>query len=91
MAYQIIILPSAEKDFDKISPPIRDLVVKRLMWLAENGDEVIHHALKGMPEDLSGLCRFRVGDYRILYWKYPSHKLLKIYRVLHRSTVYKGL
>ena len=44
-----------------------------------------------MPDSLSGLCKLRVGDYRILYWVYHGQKLLRLYRVQHRSEVYRDL
>ena len=44
-----------------------------------------------MPDDLSGLCKLRVGDYRILYWIYHSQSLVRIYRIQHRSEVYRQL
>ena len=44
-----------------------------------------------MPEDLAGLCKLRVGDYRILYWIYPAKKTVRIYRIQHRSEVYRKL
>lgn len=27
-----------------------------------------------MPDDLAGLCKLRVGDWRILYWLYHTEK-----------------
>ena len=91
MEYQVIVLPTAEKDLDLLSPTIRERVVRRLRWLSQNATEVIHHALKGMPEDLVGLCKLRVGDYRILYWKKDSKQEIQVFRVRHRSEVYKKL
>jgi mRNA-degrading endonuclease RelE of RelBE toxin-antitoxin system len=35
--------------------------------------------------------KLRVGDYRILYWIYPAKKLVRIYRIQHRSEVYRSL
>jgi len=29
---------------------------------------MVHRRLVGMPEDLAGLCKLRIGDWRILYW-----------------------
>lgn len=52
---------------------------------------MVHRRLVGMPADLAGLCKLRVGDYRILYWNYPAHKLVRIYRIQHRSEVYRRL
>jgi mRNA-degrading endonuclease RelE of RelBE toxin-antitoxin system len=38
-----------------------------------------------LPDALSGLCKLRLGGYRILYWVYHSQKLIRLYRVQHRS------
>jgi len=66
-------------------------VERRIQWLAENAPGMVHRRLVGMPPDLAGLCKLRIGDYRILYWVYPSKKLLRIYRTQHRSEVYRSL
>ena len=50
---------------------------------------MVHRRLVGMPEDLAGLCKLRVADYRILYWIYPQQELVRIYRIQHRSEVYR--
>lgn len=42
---------------------------------------MIHRRLVGMPDDLAGLCKLRVGDWRILYWIYHADKLVRIYRI----------
>lgn len=52
---------------------------------------MVHRRPVGMPEDLAGLCKLRVGDYRILYWIYPPKKLIRLYRIQHRSEVYRQL
>ena len=90
MAYQVIVLPSAERDLEGLDALVRQRVLRRFVWLGENADEIVHHRLTNMPDDLSGLCRFRVGDHRILYWVYPAEKILKIYRVQHRREVYRN-
>ena len=61
------------------------------MWLAENATVMIHRRLVGMPDDLVGLCKLRVGDWRILYWIYHEQKIVRIYRIQHRSEVYRDL
>jgi mRNA interferase RelE/StbE len=52
---------------------------------------MIHRRLVGMPDDLAGLCKLRVGDWRILYWIYHPEKIVRIYRIQHRSEVYRDL
>ena len=72
-----------------MSPEVRVGLIRRLDWLRKNASAVIHHRLQNMPDDLAGLCRLRQGDYRILYWHYTREKILKVYRVQHRSAVYR--
>lgn len=89
MAYRVVVLASAEADLERLDAEIRRRVLRRLIWLGENAPRVVHHQLTSLPEDLVGLCRLRVGDYRILYWVYHHQELLKVYRVQHRSEVYR--
>ena len=64
-------------------------IERKIIWLAVNADAVMHRRLVGMPDDLEGLCKLRVGDYRVLYWVYHDQKLIRLYRVQHRSEVYR--
>jgi mRNA interferase RelE/StbE len=66
-------------------------IERKILWLAENAEAIVHRRLVGMPEDLEGLCKLRVGDYRILYWIYPQQRLVRLYRIAHRSDVYRHL
>jgi mRNA-degrading endonuclease RelE of RelBE toxin-antitoxin system len=52
---------------------------------------MIHRRLVGMPDDLAGLCKLRVGDWRILHWIYHPEQVVRIYRIQHRSEVYRDL
>lgn len=91
MAYRVIVLPSAETDLEKLDPDIRRRILRRAIWLGENASNIVHHQLVNMPDDLFGLCRLRVGDYRILYWLFRQQEVLKIYRIQHRSEIYRRL
>jgi mRNA-degrading endonuclease RelE of RelBE toxin-antitoxin system len=64
-------------------------IERKILWLAENGAVVVHRRLVGMPEDLLGLCKLRVADWRVLYWVSPGEALIRIYRIEHRSQVYR--
>jgi len=91
VAYRVIVLPAAEEDIEHLDGDARRRILRRIVWLGENASQIIYHRLANMPDDLWGLCRLRVGDYRILYWAYPQRSLLKIYRVQHRREVYRRL
>jgi mRNA interferase RelE/StbE len=91
VAYRVIILPTAETDLEKLDPEPRRRILRRVVWLGENASQVIHHQLVNMPDEFLGLCRLRVGDYRILYWLRREQEVLKVYRIQHRSEVYRHL
>jgi mRNA interferase RelE/StbE len=89
MPYRVEIGPKAAKQFDELDATIAASIERKILWLAQNAGTMIHHRLVGMPDDLDGLCKLRIGDYRILYWVYPPQKLIRLYRVQHRSEVYR--
>ena len=89
MAYRLIVLPAAEADLEKLDPEVRRRILRRMVWLRENASQIIHYQLTNMPDDLVGLCRLRVGDYRVIYWVYHQRQELRVYRIQHRSEVYR--
>jgi mRNA interferase RelE/StbE len=88
-AYRIEIGPKAEAQLAKLDPAIAASVERKILWLSQNAANILHRRLVGMPDELSGLCKLRVGDYRILYWNYRDKKLVRLYRIQHRSEVYR--
>ena len=91
MPYRVEIGPAAEAQLDGLDAAIGASVERKILWLAANAPGLVHRRLTGMPEELDGLCKLRVGDYRILYWIYPRTKMIRLYRVRHRSEVYRDL
>jgi len=91
VSYQIEVGSKADAQLAGLDVAIGASVERKIQWLAQNAAGMVHRRLVGMPEDLAGLCKLRVGDYRVLYWVYPSKKLVRIYRIQHRSEVYRQL
>jgi mRNA interferase RelE/StbE len=89
MPYRVEIGSKANAQLAELDSAIGASVERKIQWLAENAAFMVHRRLVGMPADLAGLCKLRVGDYRILYWNYPAQKLVRIYRIQHRSEVYR--
>jgi mRNA interferase RelE/StbE len=89
--HNVEIGPKAEKQLAELDAAIAASIERKILWLAENAEAIVHRRLVGMPEDLEGLCKLRVGDYRILYWIYPQQRLVRLYRIAHRSDVYRHL
>lgn len=91
MEHQVVVLPGAERDLAALTPRIREAILHHLEWLRQNAAAVIHRRLHNLPNDLNGLCKLRHGDRRILYWHDATKCLLTVYRVQHRSDVYRRL
>jgi mRNA interferase RelE/StbE len=67
MPYRVEIGSKADAQLGNLDAAIGASVEHKIQWLAENATVMVHRRLVGMPEDLAGLCKLRVGDYRILY------------------------
>ena len=89
MPYRVEIGSRADAQLAELDSAIGASVERKIQWLAENAAVMIHRRLVGMPEDLSGLCKLRIGDWRILYWIYHREEIVRIYRIQHRSEVYR--
>jgi mRNA interferase RelE/StbE len=89
MAYQVDVSPRADAQLAGLDSAIGASIERKILWLAENASAILHRRLAGMPDDLVGLCKMRVGDWRILYRIYHSEQVVRIYRIQHRSEVYR--
>jgi mRNA interferase RelE/StbE len=89
MSYRVEIGSRADAQLAGLDSAIGASVERKILWLAENAAVMIHRRLVGMPDDLAGLCKLRVGDWRILYWVYHREEIIRIYRIQHRSEVYR--
>jgi len=76
---------------DGLDAAVRAQILRRLEWLGTNAGQMIHRRLQNMPPDLGGLCKLRHSDFRILYWPDASTDTINVYRVEHRSTIYRDL
>lgn len=89
MPYRVEIGSRADAQLAELDAAIGASVERKILWLAENAAVMVHRRLVGMPEELSGLCKLRIGDWRILYWVYHPQEVVRIYRIQHRSEVYR--
>ena len=89
--YKVTFLSAAEKSLRKLDAPARKRIAQKIDWLSENADKIIHHPLKSLPDDLRGLYRMRVGDYRVIYWAYAETEEIKIYDIEHRGKDYRSI
>jgi mRNA-degrading endonuclease RelE of RelBE toxin-antitoxin system len=89
--YKVTLLSYAEHSYKKLDVATQKSIAKKIDWLSENAERIIHHPLTSLPDDLRGLCRMRCGDYRILYWIYFQSHHIKIYEIEHRKQNYHSL
>ena len=67
MPYRVEVGTKANAQLAALDAAIGVSVERRILWLAENANQMVHRRLVGMPEDLAELCKLRIGDYRILW------------------------
>lgn len=84
MNYSLYILPSAEKDCDRIPKEAYQRCRKAFLKLVSDPRPAGSQKLVG--EDG---YRIRVGDYRILYRVDDVLKQVHLYRIKHRKEVYR--
>jgi mRNA interferase RelE/StbE len=48
-----------------------------------------HNNIKALRGDLSGLYRFRIGDWRVIYRIDEKHSSVRVLAIAHRSEVYE--
>ena len=89
--YEVIFLPEAEEDLEKLDSSVRKRCLAKIEWLSSHPELLGKKPLQNLPPALKGLNSYKVGDWRILYWLYPAQKCIKIYGVQHRSSIYKHL
>jgi mRNA interferase RelE/StbE len=85
MSYLTEYEPEAIADLEKLTQTVRERVVKKINWLAENFDQINPQSLTA---DLAGLFKLRVGDYRLIYEFNREEEIIFIDRVRHRKEVY---
>jgi len=85
MRFQILIDEAAERDYRGLPPDMRERVKQRIFAL---GDDPLPGNATQLRSDLRGLCRVRVGDYRIVYEVDMPARTLTIIAIADRRDVY---
>lgn len=86
--YQIRTTPTFDADMKKLDRPVGKRILEKIEQLAEK-PELLKYSLKYMPDDLVNLQKYRVGDWRVLFWADRQKKEITLYGVEHRSKAYK--
>jgi mRNA interferase RelE/StbE len=86
-AYRVEWLPSAARNFRRITPEFQRRIAPRVDDLSRNPRPHDTKKLRGS----GALYRIRVGDYRVVYEVSDSPAVVTIAHVGHRRDVYRGL
>ena len=85
--YELILTPNARRDLRRLSANIQAQVLSKLERLCGICERYPHKALKGRYR---GQFSLRVADvYRILYTFDRQTQTIEVFRIRHRSVVYK--
>jgi mRNA interferase RelE/StbE len=84
MKYQVRIIPSAEKEMDKLTPLIHRRISRKILLLEDNPRPIGAKKLSGREE-----YRLRAGDYRVLYTINDRRHVVTVFAVGHRREVYR--
>lgn len=85
MSYSVEYEPEALADLERLTQAVRERVINKITWLAENFDQSTPQAL---TDNLSGFFKLRVGDYRVIYEFSRDDEVISIDRIRHRREVY---
>ena len=78
--------PAASKQFTQLDKPIQRRIKKYMNEIAILDNPRARG--KGLTSNLSGLWRYRVGDYRILCRIRDDKLIITVIEIEHRSMVY---
>ncbi|MDJ0689347.1 MAG: type II toxin-antitoxin system RelE/ParE family toxin [Xenococcaceae cyanobacterium MO_188.B32] len=86
MEYSVEFKPKAVKNLEKMTATVQKRIFKKIKWLAQNFE---HIPPQSLTAELSGLCKLRTGDYRVIYSFSESKKIITIHQIGHRRDIYR--
>lgn len=86
--YRIKTTSTFDRDIKKLDHQIAKRIIAKIELLAINPQKLTAF-VKHLPKDLRGLRKYRIGDWRILFWLDHKRREIVLYGVDHRRSVYK--
>lgn len=92
MGYALLAHPAAQKELDSLPDPIADGIRRVLNALAQEprATRFDLRALKAVDGEPPAL-RLRLGDYRVILRIHHDVREIRIARIGHRRTAYRGI
>ena len=86
LVWKIEMTGEAEKELARIDKPAAKRIIRYLRELVSVDPRSSGKSLRG---DLSGLWRYRIGDYRVICELYDEKVSVLVIRIGHRKDVYR--
>ncbi len=87
-AYHVAVTPAAKKSLQKMDPGVRTMLLKWIRRNLENCENPRAHG-KALAGNLSGLWRYRVGDYRLIAQIEDERIVILLLSIGHRREIYR--
>jgi mRNA interferase RelE/StbE len=85
MSYIVQYKAESLENLEKLDRQVQSRIIKKIVWLAENFEDIIPLALTA---NLVGAYKLRVGDYRVIYEFSEVDENITILKIGHRSEIY---
>ena len=86
--YKIETTPTFDNDLSALSREVARRIINKLEWLSKH-HELLRFPIKYLPNGLRGLQKYRIGDWRVLFWVDHNKKVITLYGVEHRRQIYR--
>ena len=88
--YHVVATPAFERDYRNLPEDIARRIDEKIDYLAAHPEQM-QLPLKHLPESLKGLHKYRIGDYRLLFWPDHASREIVLYAIAHRREIYRRL
>ncbi|QPK65435.1 type II toxin-antitoxin system RelE/ParE family toxin [Methylomonas sp. LL1] len=88
MAWTVKLSDDAKRDLQKLDKPMQKRIVSFLQERLQSADNP-RNTGKALQGNLSGLWRYRVGDYRLLCKIEDDELIVLVIEIGHRREVYR--
>ena len=89
MGYEVISTRTFRESLRKLDRAVAKRILAKINELKKDVHGVTR--LYYVPEWLNNLCKYKVGEWRVLLWLNENKKEIILYRVGHRKEIYKNL
>lgn len=91
MSYKLNLSDRARSKLKRLDHQDAGRILRKFTWLAENADQIEHEQLKVPPAGMKGVCKYRIGLYRAVYWIDHEEEAIAVVDIVWRKGGYKEL